>query len=66
MHGVGDRRDHVGLQDVVEEGVGRFRMRRVLSDEQHAKMKEMHDHDRRERDKKPKGDLHKDEPVPNY
>ena len=41
-------------------------MRRVLSDEQHAKMKEMHDHDRRERDKKPKGDLHKDEPVPNY
>ena len=43
-----------------------FRMRRVLSDEQHAKMKEMHDHDRRERDKKPKGDLPKDEPVPNY
>jgi len=43
-----------------------FRMRRVLSDEQHAKMKEMHDHDRRERDKKPTGDLPKDEPVPNY
>ncbi len=33
-----------------------FRMRRVLSDEQNAKMKEMHDHDRRERDRKPKGD----------
>jgi Spy/CpxP family protein refolding chaperone len=34
-----------------------FRMRRVLSDEQNAKMKEMHDHDRRERENKPKGDL---------
>ena len=36
-----------------------FRMRRVLSDEQHAKMKELHDHDRRERerDRKPKGEL---------
>lgn len=33
-----------------------FRMRRVLSDEQNTKMKEMHDHDRRERDKKPRGD----------
>ena len=33
-----------------------FRMRRVLSDEQNAKMKELHDHDRRERDRKPKGD----------
>lgn len=35
-----------------------FRIRRVLSDEQNAKMKEMHEHDRRERerDHKPKGD----------
>ena len=33
-----------------------FRMRRVLSDEQNIKMKELHDHDRRERDRKPKGD----------
>jgi Spy/CpxP family protein refolding chaperone len=35
-----------------------FRMRRVLTDEQNAKMKEMHDADRRdrERDRKPKGD----------
>ena len=32
-----------------------FRMRRVLTDEQNAKMKEMHDHDRREREK-PKGE----------
>ncbi len=38
-----------------------FRMRRVLSDEQNTKMKEMHDRDRRERDRnrdgKPKGEL---------
>ena len=35
------------------------RMRRVLSEEQNAKMKEMHDPDRRERerDRKPKGEL---------
>ena len=38
-----------------------FRMRRVLSDEQNLRMKEMHDHDRRERDKRPKGDLPDDE-----
>ena len=38
-----------------------FRMRRVLTDEQNARMKEMHDHDRRERDKRPKGDLPDDE-----
>lgn len=31
-----------------------FRMRRVLSDEQNVKMKEMHDADRRERDRRPK------------
>ena len=37
-----------------------FRMRRVLSDEQNTKMKEMHDHDRRERDRKPKGDVSHD------
>jgi len=35
-----------------------FRMRRVLTDEQNTKMKEMHAHDRRERERrnKPKGD----------
>ena len=38
-----------------------FRMRRVLTDEQNLRMKEMHDHDRRERDKRPKGDLSDDE-----
>lgn len=31
-----------------------FRMRRVLSDEQNIKMKELHEHDRRDRDRKPK------------
>lgn len=36
-----------------------FRIRRVLTDEQNATMKEMHDADRRdhERDRKPKGEL---------
>ena len=34
-----------------------FRMRRVLSDEQNAKMKEMHEADRHERTRKPKGEL---------
>jgi Spy/CpxP family protein refolding chaperone len=42
-----------------------FRMRRVLSDEQNVKMKELHEHDRRDRDRnrkpnagdKPKGEL---------
>ena len=38
-----------------------FRMRRVLTDEQNLRMKEMHDHDRRERDKRPKGDHSDDE-----
>lgn len=32
-----------------------FRMRRVLSEEQNAKMKAMHDTDRRERDRRPRG-----------
>lgn len=32
-----------------------FRMRRVLSDEQNVKMKELHEHDRRDRDRRPKG-----------
>ena len=33
-----------------------FRMRRVLSDEQNTTMKEMHARDRRERERRPKGD----------
>ena len=33
-----------------------FRVRRILTDEQNAKMKELHERDRRERDRKPKGD----------
>jgi Spy/CpxP family protein refolding chaperone len=33
-----------------------FRIRRILTDAQNAKMKEMHDHDRQDRDRRPKGD----------
>lgn len=33
-----------------------FRIRRILTDAQNAKMKEMHDHDRQERDRRPHGD----------
>ena len=33
-----------------------FRSRRILTDAQNAKMKEMHDHDRAERDRRPRGD----------
>lgn len=33
-----------------------FRMRRVLTDDQNAKMKEMHARDRRERERRPRGD----------
>ena len=33
-----------------------FRMRRVLTDEQNVKFKELHEHDRRERERRPKGD----------
>jgi Spy/CpxP family protein refolding chaperone len=39
-----------------------FRIRRILTDAQNAKMKEMHDHDRDERDRRPRGDS-KDKPV---
>jgi Spy/CpxP family protein refolding chaperone len=41
-----------------------FRIRRILTDAQNAKMKEMHDHDRSERDKRPRGDQpRKQEPL---
>lgn len=41
-----------------------FRIRRILTDAQNAKMKEMHDHDRSERDRRPRGDdeSRKDQP----
>ncbi len=41
-----------------------FRMRRVLTDEQNAKMKAQHDRDRSERERRPKGERHDDMACP--